>query len=158
MAFSLDYRRLHLNSYTKRRPQGDKASEAKSMCTIVVKAFKNIPAVSVLQASIMHDVNGISINKCLQIITSPSCMQNTQFIIIMLLLCKTGLPRLFQTRTSAPVTLTLTLTHRYLENDNVQTMRKMDDLHLVDFVGVTTQVQRGLYTVYDIALRQSWFG
>ena len=25
-------------------------------------------------------------------------------------------------------------THQYSENDNVQTMRKMDDLHLVDFV------------------------
>ena len=62
--------------HTKRRPQADKASEAKSMCTIVVKAFKNIPAVSVLQASIMHDVNGISINTCIQIITSASCMQN----------------------------------------------------------------------------------
>ncbi|XP_044174291.1 uncharacterized protein LOC114969432 [Acropora millepora] len=52
--------------HSKRRPQGDKASEAKSMCTIVVKAFKNIPAISVLQVSIMHDVNGISINTCLQ--------------------------------------------------------------------------------------------
>ena len=61
--------------HTKRRPQADKASEAKSMCTIVVKAFKSIP-VSVLQASIMHDVNGININTCLQIITSASCMQN----------------------------------------------------------------------------------
>jgi len=56
--------------HTKRRPQGDKASKAKSMCIIVVKAFKNIPTVSVLQASIMHDVNGIGINTCLQIITS----------------------------------------------------------------------------------------
>ena len=44
--------------HTKRRPQGDKASETKSMCTIVIKAFKNIPAVSVLQASTMHNVEG----------------------------------------------------------------------------------------------------
>ena len=62
--------------HSKRRPQGDKAFEAKSMCTIVVKAFKNIPAISVLQVSIMHDVNGISINTCLPTITSASCMQN----------------------------------------------------------------------------------
>ena len=52
------------------------ASEAKSMRTIVVKAFKNIPAISVLQVSFIHDVNGISINTCLPIITSASCMQN----------------------------------------------------------------------------------
>lgn len=62
--------------HSKRRPEGDKASEAKSMCTIVAKAFKNIPAISVLQASIMHDVNGIGINTCPPIITSASCMQN----------------------------------------------------------------------------------
>ena len=58
--------------HTKRRPQADKASEPKSKCTIVVKAFKNIPAVSVLQASIMYDVNGISIKTCIQIRTSAS--------------------------------------------------------------------------------------
>ena len=51
----IDFTSIH----TKRRPQGDKASEAKSMCTIVFKAFKNIPGISVLEASIMHDVNGI---------------------------------------------------------------------------------------------------
>ena len=71
---------LIINNFTsihsKRRKQGDKAPEAKSMCTMVLEAFKNIPAISVLQASIMHDVNGISINTCLPIITSASCMQN----------------------------------------------------------------------------------
>ena len=61
--------------HTKRRPQADKASEAKSVCTIVVKAFKNMPAVSVLQASSMHDVNGITINTCIQIITSALFMR-----------------------------------------------------------------------------------
>ena len=36
-----------------------------------------MPVLSVLQASIMHDVNGISINTCLQIITLPvCCIQN----------------------------------------------------------------------------------
>ena len=40
-----DFTSIHI----KRRPLGDKASEAKSMFTIVVKVFKNIPAVSVLQ-------------------------------------------------------------------------------------------------------------
>ena len=58
--------------HTKRRQQADKASEAKSMCIIVVKAVKNIPAVSVPQASIMHDVNGVIINTCIQMITSAS--------------------------------------------------------------------------------------
>ena len=37
-----DYTSIH----TKRRPQQEKASEAKSTCTIVVKAFKQIPAIT----------------------------------------------------------------------------------------------------------------
>lgn len=62
--------------HTTGRPQGDKAFEAKSMCIRIVKGFKNIPAISVLQASTMHDVNDISLNTGLPLITSASCMPN----------------------------------------------------------------------------------
>ena len=103
-----------ISIHTKRRPQGDKASEAKSMCTIVVKAFKNIPAVSVLEASIMHDVNGISINTCLQILTSASCMQNisSSYASVMPDWLTEAFfnPELQHQRLN---------THQYLENDNV---------------------------------------
>ena len=34
--------------HTKRRPQEEKLSEAKTMCTIVVEAFKDIPAIPVM--------------------------------------------------------------------------------------------------------------
>ena len=67
-----DYTSVH----TKRRPQGEKASEAKSMCTIVVKAFKQIPAINEEEANFIHDVNGISIASCQDIITSASRMHN----------------------------------------------------------------------------------
>ena len=133
--------------HTKRRPQADKASEAKSMCTIVVKAFKNIPAISVLQASIMHDVNGISINTCLQIITSASCMQNMSCSYASVMpnwLTEAFFnPELQRQRLN---------THQYSENDNVQTMRKMDDLHLVDFVELQLKSKEDFNAAYDIAL------
>ena len=133
--------------HTKRRPQADKASEAKSKCTIVVKAFKNIPAVSVLQASIMHDVNGISINTCIQIITSASCMQNmsSSYASVMPNWLTEAFfnPELQRQRLN---------THQYSENDNVQTMRKMDDLHLVDFVELQLKSKEDFNAAYDIAL------
>jgi len=44
---------------TKRRPLDEKPSEAKTMCTIVIKAFKDIPAISIDHASTVHDLNGI---------------------------------------------------------------------------------------------------
>jgi len=42
--------------------------------------------------------------------------------------------------------------HQYSENDNVQTMRKMDDLHLVDFVELQLKSKQDFNTAYDIAL------
>lgn len=43
-------------------------------------------------------------------------------------------------------------THQYLESDIVQTIRKMDDLHLVDFVELQLKSKKDLNTAYDIAL------
>ena len=62
--------------HTKRRPQEEKLSEAKTMCTIVVKAFKDIPAVPVTHALCTHDQNGIDIEACIQLITAASSMHN----------------------------------------------------------------------------------
>ena len=133
--------------HSKRRPEGDKASEAKSMCTIVVKAFKNIPAIRVLQASIMHHVNAISINTCLPIITSASCMQNisSSYASVM----PDWLTQAFFNPELQRHALN---THQYSENDDVQTMRQMDDLHLVDFVELQLKSKEDFNTAYDIAL------
>ena len=64
-----DYTSVH----TKRRPLIEKPSEAKTMCTIVVKTFKVIPAISIDHASTVHDLNGIDIEPCKGIMTSASC-------------------------------------------------------------------------------------
>ena len=62
--------------HTKRRPQEEKLSEAKTMCTIVVKGFKDISAVPVTHALCTHDQNGIDIEACIQLITAASSMHN----------------------------------------------------------------------------------
>ena len=42
--------------------------------------------------------------------------------------------------------------HHYSENNNVQTMRKMDDLHLVDFVELQFKSKEDFNTANDTAL------
>ena len=41
--------------HTKNWPQKDQSSEAKTMCTIVVKAYREIPAIPVEQTIYIHD-------------------------------------------------------------------------------------------------------
>ena len=95
----------------------------------------------------MHDVNGISINTCIQIITSASCTQNmsSSYASVMPNWLTDAFfnPELQRQRLN---------THQYSENDNVQTMRKMDDLHLVDFVELQLKSKEDFNAAYDIAL------
>ena len=67
-----DYTSIH----TKRRPQDDRPSEAKNMCTIIVKAFKNIPAIEADGSNPIHDPNGVDIESCINVITSASSMHD----------------------------------------------------------------------------------
>jgi len=71
---------MTLHPFTqKKRPEKDQSSEAK---TIVLKAYKEIPAIAVEQAIDIHDQNGIDINSCQRLITSASCMRDIIIIII----------------------------------------------------------------------------
>ena len=66
-----DFKAIH----TKRRPQEEKLSEAKTMYTIVVEVFKDIQAVPVMHALCIHDQNGIDIESCIQLSTAALSMQ-----------------------------------------------------------------------------------
>ena len=65
-----DYTSIH----TKRRPQDDKLSNAKTMCTIVVKDYPSIPVIKAPPAKLIHDINGITIKSCEHLITSALSM------------------------------------------------------------------------------------
>ena len=60
--------------HTKRRPEEEKLSEAKKVCTIVVEVFKDIQAVPVMHALCIHDQNGIDIESCIQLSTAALSM------------------------------------------------------------------------------------
>ena len=42
--------------------------------------------------------------------------------------------------------------HQYCDSDNVWTMRKMDDLHLLDFVELRLKSKGDFDTAYDVAM------
>ena len=65
-----DFKAIH----TKRRPEEEKLSEAKTVCTIVVEVFKDIQAVPVMHALCIHDQNGIDIESCIQLSTAALSM------------------------------------------------------------------------------------
>ena len=138
-----DYTSVH----TKRRPQEDKASEAKSMCTIVVKAFKQIPAITVQQANFMHDPNAIEIESCHGIITSASSMHDLSCSYASIM--PDWLTEAFFNPELQRQRLNI---HQYCESDNVQTMRKMDDLHLADFVELQLKSKADFEAAYDVVI------
>lgn len=138
-----DYTSIH----TKRRPEDQTVSEAKSMCTMIVKAFKQIPAIESNNVNSIHDSNGVDIESCINVITSPSTMHNlsNSYATIMPHWIRTAFfnQELQRQRLNA---------HRYCDNDNVRKMRKMDDLHLIDFFQLELKSKNDFAAAYDIIL------
>ena len=133
--------------HTKRRPQEKKLSAAKTMCTIVVKAFKDIPAVPVMQTLCTHDQNGIDIVLCIQLITAASSMHNISESYASVM--PDWLTNAFFNPEFERHRIHI---HQYCDSDNVQTMRKMDDLHLLDFVELRLKSKGDFNTAYDVAM------
>ncbi|PFX18854.1 hypothetical protein AWC38_SpisGene16764 [Stylophora pistillata] len=133
--------------HTKRRPQKEKLSEAKTMCTLVVKAFKDIQAVPATHALCTHDQNGIDIESCIQLITAASSMHdisNSYASVMPDWLTKAFFnPELERHRLNI---------HQYCDSENVRMMRKMDDLHLLDFVELRLKSKGDFDTAYDVAM------
>ena len=138
-----DYTSIH----AKRRPQGERESEAKSMCTIGVKAFKEIPAITMDHANFLHDPNGIDPESCQAIITLASCMHDESFSYTSIM--PDWLTQAFFNPELQRQRLNV---HQYRENDNVITMRIMDDLHLADFVELQLKSKHDFDAAYDVAL------
>ena len=57
--------------HTRRRPTTDKLSQSKSMCTIIIKVFKNIKAIPACLPSTYHCLQAIDIDACLVL---PQCI------------------------------------------------------------------------------------
>ena len=120
----------YTNIHTYRRPTGNKPSQANNMCTIVVKAFRNIKAVQIPQdITKLHDPQGLNVARCQQVISSFTQMSKlaTTYASTM----PNWLTREFFQPESERNRISV---HEYCESAAVRTMRRMDDLQLVIFL------------------------
>ena len=119
----------YTNIHTYRRPTGNKPSQVNNMCTIVVKAFKNIKAVQIPQdITKLHDPQGLNVARCQLVILSLTQMSKlaTTYASTM----SNWPTREFFQPESERNRISI---HEYCESAAVCTMRRMDDLQLVNF-------------------------
>ena len=139
-----DYTTVH----THRRPTSSKSSSSNSMCTIVVKAFKHIKAVRLPKdITQVHHQHGINLTSCQNLVTSSaqmSMLANTYSSVMPGWLTNQFFqPEIARSRLSA---------HDYCNNPNVRSMRRMDDLLLVDFVELSLKSKQDFTKAMDIIL------
>ena len=70
-----DYTSIH----TKRRPKTEQLCQPKSMCTIVIKIFKNVKPVPKCNPATYHSIDGIDISSCTQTVCGPDSMYKLAF-------------------------------------------------------------------------------
>lgn len=139
----------YTNIHTHRRPKGSRRTTANNMCTIVVKAFKNVNAMR-LPSSItsLHDQQGVDWDSCKDVICSESQM------FLMANTYASTMPDWIVTQFFQPESERNRLSvHEYCESTSVRTMRRMDNLHLVDFVELQLKSKDNFKQAFDIILK-----
>ena len=139
-----DYTSIHTN----RRPEIDKPSTAKHMCTIALKIFKHIKAVRLPNnITQLHDPLGVNVQACISAITSPvSLFQlgNTYASLMPGWMTDSFFdPESQRQRLSV---------HHYCEGNSVRLMRKMDDLYLLNFIELELKSVEDFAAAHDIAM------
>jgi len=133
--------------HSKQRPQNEKVSQAKTMCTIVVKAFQQIPAIPRKHAHVMHNITGINIQECEKMITSAASLHDlsNSYATVM----PDWITEKFFSQEHARDRIN---THRYCDNNNVRTMRKMDNLYLLDFIELQLKSKEDFSAAFDVVM------
>ena len=138
-----DYTSIH----SKRRPKTDQLCHPKSMCTIVVKVFKNVKEIPRCSATTYHNVDGIDITSCVKTLSSSSSMYKLAFTY------SSAMPAWIRNTFFNPELERHRLAvHEYNENDSVRTMRQMTDVHLLQFIELTLKSKKDFSAAYDIVL------
>ena len=141
-----DYTTVH----TKRRPDTGKPSAAKSMCTIILKVFKNIQAVSSFNPLTFHNPEAIDVTLLVNTVSGSSAMHKLActYSSIMPSWIRSSFfdPELERSRLE---------THTYCDSESVKTMRQMKDVNLVDFVELTLKSKEDFDCALDIMLQSN---
>ena len=135
--------------HTHRRPADDTASSARSMATIVVSIFKDIPAVAWSEASDMHE---------------PSMLHSSLRTLV------TGSSNMRRLRDTYAATMPDWLTesffdplmtrhrlnaHEYYQSRNVQQLRSFDNLYLLEFKELPLKSLENFQTAVDWMLESN---
>ena len=65
-----DYTTIH----SIRRPQDEELTNADFFCTIIIKVFKNVPAITACHVSTYHNPSGLNVTSCINTVSGPSTM------------------------------------------------------------------------------------
>ena len=127
-----------------------KYSQANTMCTVIIKAFKQLSAVKhPANITNLHHPNGINVLAIKAMITSPSEMSKLAHTYASIM------PDWMTDHFVSPdmeLHLQRIKTHEYCESNSARHMRKMDDVHLVDFVELELKGKEPFGIAYDVAL------
>ena len=138
-----DFNKIHTN----RRPSQISVN-AISMCTIVMKAFKQLKAIEVPSNIFnIHYSDGLNVQVCLESITSDQQMiqLSDSYVSIM----PDWLTTLFFT---LELERHILEEHGYSDELEVRLMRTMEDLYLTDFVELQLKSKDGFSKAYKVAL------
>ena len=118
--------------HTRRRPTTAKLSQSKSMCTIIIKVFKNMKAIPACLPSAYHYLQAIDIDACIKTVFGASTMHKLTFTYSSIM------PSWIRASFfNAELERHRLATHEYCERETVQSMRQTKDVNLVDFVQLT---------------------
>ena len=133
--------------HTRRRTTTDKLSQSKSMCTIIIKVFKNIKAIPACLPSTYHCLQAIDIDACIKTVSGASTMHKLTFTYSSIM------PSWIRASFfNAELERHRLATHEYCERETVQSMRQMKDVNLVDFVQLTLKSKNDFEAAFDIVL------
>ncbi len=138
-----DYTAIH----TIRRPTTSQSCNPKSMCTIIVKLFRNVPAIPACPATNCHSLKALDIVSVVNSVSGPAAMHqlSQSYSSIMPNWIRNCFfnPEVERHRLSS---------HQYSQHDSVRTMRQMHDVYLVDFVELTLKSKDDFDAAIDIVL------
>ena len=119
-----DYTTIH----TKRRPTEQQASKANSMCTIVCRIFKDIPAIPIPELGRIHNPDGINphhISEAMTNVFSAESLSSSYASVM---------PDWLTTSFfDSEVERHRLMVHQYQNSENVRKLRCFENLHLIEF-------------------------
>ena len=114
--------------HSHRRPDSERTSDAKCMCTVVVRVFPGIPAIPLVDGNTHLDPNIVLPGDLAGQLTSDKYFYPLSFTYA------STMSNAMTSHFFNPDTVRQRLeTHQYKESDNVRQMRRLDNLYLVDF-------------------------